>query len=174
MSYSYRGRMSSPYHHSKRDKKPGKFKFTPEEDQQLINLVNQYGTEDWLAIIEKMPWRNERQVRDRWFYYLSPDLNKGPWTEEEDQKLIDSVNEYGPSWVYITQFFNGRTDVQIKNRWNVLSRKINQKNEVVESPIKDIVEQEHVQKIDDDIMKFDDLFKGIDFTSIPFMSELLF
>ena len=108
----------------RRSRKQHKSKFSPDEDQQLIALVKEYGTNAWEAIIRKMPWRNERQCRDRWFYYLSPDLNKGPWTQEEDDLLIKSVKEIGPQWVKITKFFKGRTDVQIKNRWNIIKRNV--------------------------------------------------
>lgn len=173
-SVSLRKNTYSPYHHSKRDKKQGKFKFTPEEDQQLIKLVNQYGTDAWLTIVDKMPWRNERQVRDRWFYYLSPDLNKGPWTEDEDQLLISKVKEFGPSWVYITQFFKNRTDVQIKNRWNVLCRKINFRSDFFDQISSENTDEEPVQKITEQTHSLEDVFKAVDFNSIPFESEMLF
>lgn len=116
-SYVYRKPMKR-----KRSKRRHKAKFSPEEDKQLIELVKQYGVNAWEIVCLKMNQRNERQCKDRWFYYLSPDLNKGPWTKDEDDLLIKSVKEYGPSWVRITKLFKGRTDVQIKNRWNVVKR----------------------------------------------------
>ena len=105
--------------------KGGKAKFTPEEDQELIQLIEKYGTNNWSLVSSMMKGRNERQVKDRWFYYLSPDLNKSEWTQEEDNLLIAKVQELGSSWVKISKAFQGRTDVQIKNRWNILKRKMN-------------------------------------------------
>ena len=109
---------------SGRYSKGAKAKFTPEEDIELKQLIEVYGTNNWQTIASKMKGRNERQVKDRWFYYLSPDLNKSEWTQEEDNLLISKVQELGSSWVKISKAFNGRTDVQIKNRWNILKRKM--------------------------------------------------
>jgi hypothetical protein len=49
--------------------------------------------------------------------YLSPHVRSGPWTEEEDALLVRKMNEIGPSWSSISEFFNGRSDNDIKNRW---------------------------------------------------------
>lgn len=56
--------------------------------------------------------------------YLSPKLNKNPFTEQEDKTLLELVQNMGPKWVSIAKYFNGRTDNQIKNRYKVLNRKI--------------------------------------------------
>ena len=142
----------------RRSRRKQKAKFSPEEDKQLIELVKKYGDNSWETVCCKMNQRNERQCRDRWFYYLSPDLNKGPWTKEEDDLLIKGVKSYGPSWVRITKLFKGRTDVQIKNRWNVVKRGVvfddysysEDDNEVVEQASK-AIDAEHVEKQNPDL-----------------------
>ncbi|MCQ2816130.1 MAG: hypothetical protein MJ252_02580 [archaeon] len=45
-------------------------------------------------------------------------MNRGPWTEEEDKKLINLVERYGPSkWTTLATFFDGRIGKQCRERW---------------------------------------------------------
>ena len=98
-------------------------KFTAQEDEKLLHLVNQLGTSNWAAISEKMPGRNPRQVRDRYFNYLSPDVVNGPWTQTEDDLLMTKYNELGPTWKRIAAFFPTRTDINVKSRYQKLVRR---------------------------------------------------
>lgn len=102
---------------------PPKTKFTPEEDNNLREFVSIYG-ENWELISKKMPGRKIRQVRDRYLNYLSPNLNQSPYTREEDELLRKKIKEIGTKWVKLTQFFNQRTEISLKNRWKVMQRKI--------------------------------------------------
>lgn len=44
---------------------------------------------------------------------------KGPWTEEEDQILINKVDQYGPqNWSQIAQSLPGRIGKQCRERWH--------------------------------------------------------
>lgn len=98
-------------------------KFSSAEDSTLSSLVKKYGEDDWEKIASLIKNRNARQCHDRWFYYLSPNINREPFTEEEDKLLLSKVKKIGFHWVLITSFFQGRTDTQIKNRYNLLKRK---------------------------------------------------
>lgn len=100
-----------------------KAKFTPEEDAALTAVINKLGTADWELIADHMPNRNPRQCRDRWYYILSPDVSKAPWTADEDAKLLQLYRQLGPKWVQIANMFPGRIDTHIKNRWLVLQRR---------------------------------------------------
>lgn len=43
---------------------------------------------------------------------------KGPWTEEEDKRLIELVEKYGAEkWSYISSFLPGRIGKQCRERW---------------------------------------------------------
>jgi hypothetical protein len=91
--------------------------FTKEEDLVLCNFVEQYG-KDWKLISSLMINRNSRQVRDRYHYYLDPSIAKNPWTREEDFRLIELVGKYVRSWKKISESFEGRNEINVKNRWN--------------------------------------------------------
>ena len=99
-----------------------KNKFTPEEDKRLEELVQEFGENSWEEITEQMPGRNVRQCKDRWTRYLSPNVNKNKWTVEEEKLLIKLVKELNFKWVQISKHFKGRTDNQIKNKWNILKK----------------------------------------------------
>ena len=112
-----------------------KNKFTAAEDKLLTDLVNKFtetrpinykltlSDDMWEQIAKMIPNRNARQCHDRWCFYLSPTVKKTPWTEEEEKQLIDLINTIGPHWVSISKQMPGRTDTQIKNRWNVIKRR---------------------------------------------------
>lgn len=99
-------------------------KFSPQDDETLRQLVAQLGESNWISIAESMPGRNSRQCRERWLNYLSPNLNKGEFTQEEDSLIVSKVEEFGNKWVTIAKtFFPNRTDQMIKNRYYMLKRK---------------------------------------------------
>lgn len=97
-------------------------KFTESEDQRLKALVRGLGA-DWDAIAEEMSGRNPRQCRERWMFYLSPDVVNGPWTEAEEALLLDKCDENGHDWRTIAAFFPTRTPINVKNRWNLIQRR---------------------------------------------------
>ena len=93
-------------------------KFTAQEDAVLKKLVHEMGENCWPDLASKMKGRNARQCHDRWFNYLSPKINNSPWTPEEDKLILEKYQEYGPHWVKIAKFLNGRSGNNIKNRWH--------------------------------------------------------
>jgi hypothetical protein len=98
-------------------------RFSPREDHTLQSLVQSLGTDNWGEIAKHMGTRNARQCRDRWFNYLSSDLNTEHWTREEELLLIQKYAELGARWVAIAKFFNHRTDVMVKNHFSRLQRR---------------------------------------------------
>ena len=98
-------------------------KFTPEEDLRLRQLVAELGTKAWKKVSARMPDRSTRQCRERYNNYLSPLLKNDPWTSEEDKLLEEKVKEMGQKWSIIAHFFNGRSDVNVKNRYALLVSK---------------------------------------------------
>ena len=63
-----------------------------------------------------MNGRNARQLKERWYYYLSPNINRGPWTPEEDELLLQLYRQYGSKWMKISNSFKNRTHISIRNR----------------------------------------------------------
>jgi len=98
-------------------------RFTIDEDAILIKSVEQFGKE-WDIIATCLNGRNARQCRERYQTYLAPNINRSPWTNEEDNLLKEKHQIYGNHWAVIATFFQGRSDNQIKNRWHVLNRQM--------------------------------------------------
>lgn len=105
-------------------KQKKRFAFSCDEDDRLRALVSKYGEDNWAIIASKMKKRSTRQCRDRWINYLSPLAINGTWTPEEDQLLNEKVEIYGRKWKFLTNFFFGRTDINIKNHYNFLQKKL--------------------------------------------------
>lgn len=109
-------------------KKHPRTHFSSSEDDLLKNLVEKYGTQNWVKISQQIQGRNPRQCRDRWLNYLSPNVKNGPWSSEEDELLLIKYNEYGPSWKKIASFFPTRTDINIRSRWQLKERRQKKEN----------------------------------------------
>uniref|UniRef100_A0A8C5WJS3 Transcriptional activator Myb n=1 Tax=Leptobrachium leishanense TaxID=445787 RepID=A0A8C5WJS3_9ANUR len=97
----------------------GKTRWTREEDEKLKTVVEQNGTEDWKVIASFLPNRTDVQCQHRWQKVLNPELIKGPWTKEEDQRVIELVQKYGPKrWSVIAKHLKGRIGKQCRERWH--------------------------------------------------------
>lgn len=116
-------------------KKITRMKFTPQEDNELLELVSKYGDQNWKIISEEMSKKNNcsqsqngqvvrtpRQCKDRYTNYLSPDINKEDWTVEEDQCLILNLSFRRFQWSTLKKFFPGRSEVALRNRFNYIHR----------------------------------------------------
>ncbi|KAK7098513.1 transcriptional activator Myb-like isoform X2 [Littorina saxatilis] len=94
-------------------------KWTKEEDEKLRKVVEAKGLHDWKAVSSYFQDRTDIQCQHRWHKVLNPDLIKGPWTKEEDNKVIHLVQEYGPKrWTLISKHLKGRTGKQCRERWH--------------------------------------------------------
>ena len=92
-----------------------KFKFTAEEDKKLKELVDQYGRE-WSKIASMLPGRTGRQCRDRWANYVDPNISTKPWTQQDDNLLLQKYNEIGAHWRVLANCFPSRSINNVRNR----------------------------------------------------------
>ncbi|XP_053724564.1 v-myb avian myeloblastosis viral oncogene homolog-like 2b isoform X1 [Synchiropus splendidus] len=96
-----------------------KVKWTQEEDDKLKALIQILGQNEWKTIASCIPNHTEHQCQHRWFKVLDPELVKGPWTKEEDEKVIALVNLYGnKQWAEIAKHLKGRLGKQCRERWH--------------------------------------------------------
>uniref|UniRef100_A0A665WJP2 V-myb avian myeloblastosis viral oncogene homolog-like 2b n=1 Tax=Echeneis naucrates TaxID=173247 RepID=A0A665WJP2_ECHNA len=96
-----------------------KVKWTQEEDDKLKALVQKLGPNDWKYIASHIPNHTELQCQHRWFKVLDPELVKGSWTKEEDEKVIELVNMYGnKQWAMVAKHLKGRLGKQCRERWH--------------------------------------------------------
>ncbi|KAM7271803.1 hypothetical protein ACFE04_031017 [Oxalis oulophora] len=93
--------------------------WTPEEDEMLRQAVALYKGKSWKKIAESFPDRSEVQCLHRWQKVLNPELIKGPWTQEEDENIVEMVAKYGPTkWSVISKALPGRIGKQCRERWH--------------------------------------------------------
>jgi len=100
--------------------------WTKEEDENLKRLFEKYGR-NWNRIASEMPGRNTDQVFHRWQKRIRPGIRRHNWTLYEDLRLRMAHAAYGGShFSRISHHLLGRTDIQIKERWdNVLKPGLN-------------------------------------------------
>ncbi|WOL09316.1 Myb-related protein 3R-1-like isoform X1 [Canna indica] len=110
---SLNGRVTGPTRRST------KGNWTAEEDAILCQAVKYYKGKNWKRIAECFPDRTDVQCLHRWQKVLNPELVKGPWSKEEDEKIIEMVNRFGPKkWSTIAQALPGRIGKQCRERWH--------------------------------------------------------
>ncbi|OWF43222.1 transcriptional activator Myb-like isoform X2 [Mizuhopecten yessoensis] len=96
-----------------------KGRWTKEEDEKLKKVLEICGTQDWKLVAKYFVDRTDIQCQHRWHKVLNPALIKGPWTKEEDDKVLELVQKFGPKrWTLISKLLNGRTGKQCRERWH--------------------------------------------------------
>lgn len=93
-------------------------KWTPEEDQLLHQIASESDTVNWKAAESQFPGKTSQQIVERWTKVLNPKLQKGSWTRQEDEIIINFVRNYGlKSWTKLANLLPGRIGKQCRERW---------------------------------------------------------
>lgn len=97
------------------------FKWTEEQDNLLIELVKKHtigNNIQWIKINSHFPHLEKNRLIARYLYSCKPGLQKGPFTMEEDIKLLAAVDEFGEDFPRISkQLFPDRSVVQLRSHY---------------------------------------------------------
>jgi hypothetical protein len=73
-----------------------------------------------------VPGRSNKDCRRRWWNSLADGIGKGPWSAEEDIRLVEAVQKYGPNWSQVAPVVKTRNPDQCSSHWSqVLDPEIN-------------------------------------------------
>ncbi|THC87410.1 hypothetical protein EYZ11_013144 [Aspergillus tanneri] len=96
--------------------------WTTEEDMILRREVGKAQASgrniSWHEIAAFLPGRTNKDCRKRWYGTTAAKVNKGPWTEAEDERLIKAIKQHGTKWAIAASVVGSRLPDQCSKRWS--------------------------------------------------------
>jgi hypothetical protein len=114
------------FKNSQRSAKKGNW--SPEEDKILLDWVDTYGHTKWTECSKLIKGRCGKQCRERWVNILNPEVKKGNWSVEEQEKIFKNLNVHYTSWSSLSKILPGRTENSIKNYFYSSIRRLKSNN----------------------------------------------
>ncbi|EPE27468.1 Homeo [Glarea lozoyensis ATCC 20868] len=107
--------------------------WTLAEDTLLRTAVNTAQAQSrpllWRELAKSVPGRSNKDCRRRWWNSLADGPAKGPWSENEDERLIEAVQKHGTNWSQVALAVGSRNSDQCLSHWNhVLDPSINHRD----------------------------------------------
>eukprot|EP01122_Echinamoeba_exundans_P006814 TRINITY_DN1982_c1_g1_i1.p2 TRINITY_DN1982_c1_g1~~TRINITY_DN1982_c1_g1_i1.p2 ORF type:complete len:664 (-),score=119.09 TRINITY_DN1982_c1_g1_i1:2238-4229(-) len=100
--------------------------WTPAEDAQLASWVELNGADSWEAAAAAILGKTAIECRERWSENSRLDLNKGRYTEQEDEAILKWQYEMGPVWEEIARRMGtNRSASDVHKRHSYLMRETN-------------------------------------------------
>lgn len=111
------------------------------EDEILKAAISKYGIHQWSRVASLLPKKTAKQVKNRWDKWINPQIKKGKWTKEEDEKLLELIRSMPNQWTTIGPIL-GRTGQQILERYqNLIEEHLGEKK-TVEKDVEEVEETE--------------------------------
>ncbi|CAJ1949454.1 unnamed protein product [Cylindrotheca closterium] len=153
--------------------------WTAPEDSILIQEQSRVGNK-WKQMAQLLPGRSTNQVKNRWYHiqqserrkqrksssvkktrrkvevqsrpsgHLSYSMLTNPWTESEDNILIQEHSRVGKKWKQISQLLPRRTPDQVRNRWTQILHRLAREKQTKLSSAKKTSDKAEVQCPDND------------------------
>ncbi|XP_059648359.1 transcription factor MYB61 [Cornus florida] len=122
--------------------------WSPEEDEKLVKHITKHGHGCWSSVPKLAGLqRCGKSCRLRWINYLRPDLNRGTFSQEEENLIIELHAVLGNRWSQIAAQLPGRTDNEIKNLWNSSIKKKLRQRGIDPNTHKPLSEVENEEKV---------------------------
>ncbi|GAU51450.1 hypothetical protein TSUD_413470 [Trifolium subterraneum] len=102
-----------------------------EEDKLLKACINKYGEGKWHLVPQRAGLNRCRKIcRLRWLNYLSPNIKRESFAEDEIDMILRLHKLLGNRWSLIAARLPGRTSNDVKNYWHThLLKKVVSKKE---------------------------------------------
>ncbi|KAF9923565.1 Myb-like DNA-binding domain protein, partial [Modicella reniformis] len=98
-------------------------RWTEEEDGALRISATTFGESHWTKVQHHILGRTDVQCRERYMNVLSPKVKSGPWTDEENIRLVELVEVDGmKKWSDVALNMEGRTDNQCARRYRMICK----------------------------------------------------